>query len=36
MLTEARGAANAKARKELGWTPRYPSYREGFPAAYAR
>ena len=34
MMTESRGAANARARKELGWTPRYPSWREGFPAAY--
>jgi nucleoside-diphosphate-sugar epimerase len=32
--TEARGASNAKARRELGWTPRYPSWREGFMAAY--
>jgi nucleoside-diphosphate-sugar epimerase len=35
MMTEARGAANAKAKRELGWTLRYPSWREGFPAAYA-
>jgi nucleoside-diphosphate-sugar epimerase len=34
MMTEARGASNAKAKKELGWTPRYPSWRDGFPAAY--
>ncbi len=34
MMTEARGAANARAKKELGWTLRYPSWREGFPAAY--
>jgi nucleoside-diphosphate-sugar epimerase len=34
MMTEARGASNAKAKKELGWTLRYPSWREGFPAAY--
>jgi nucleoside-diphosphate-sugar epimerase len=34
MLTEARGASNAKAKKELGWTLRYPSWREGFAAAY--
>jgi nucleoside-diphosphate-sugar epimerase len=33
--TEARGASNAKAKRELGWTPRYSSWREGFPAAYA-
>jgi nucleoside-diphosphate-sugar epimerase len=30
MSTQARGAANAKAKKELGWTPRYPTWREGF------
>jgi nucleoside-diphosphate-sugar epimerase len=35
METEARGASNAKAKRELGWTPRYPSWREGFVAAYA-
>ena len=34
MGTEARGASNAKARRELGWTPRYPSWRQGFVAAY--
>jgi 2-alkyl-3-oxoalkanoate reductase len=28
-----RGASNAKAREELGWTPRYPSWREGFKVA---
>jgi 2-alkyl-3-oxoalkanoate reductase len=35
METESRGASNAKAKRELGWTPRYPSWREGFTAAYA-
>ena len=35
MGTEARGASNAKAKRELGWTLRHPSWREGFPAAYA-
>jgi nucleoside-diphosphate-sugar epimerase len=30
MLMQARGAANAKAKKELGWTPRYTTWREGF------
>lgn len=34
MMTESRGASNAKAKRELGWTLRYPSWREGFPAAY--
>ncbi|HTJ32316.1 MAG TPA: NAD(P)-dependent oxidoreductase [Dactylosporangium sp.] len=31
-MTTARGASNEKARKELGWVPRYPSWREGFRA----
>jgi nucleoside-diphosphate-sugar epimerase len=35
MGTESRGASNAKAKRELGWTPRYPSWRQGFAAAYA-
>jgi nucleoside-diphosphate-sugar epimerase len=30
MMTELRGASNAKAKRELGWTPRHPSWREGF------
>jgi nucleoside-diphosphate-sugar epimerase len=30
MMTEARGASNAKAKRELGWAPRYASWREGF------
>jgi 2-alkyl-3-oxoalkanoate reductase len=34
MGTESRGASNAKAKRELGWEPRYPSWREGFAAAY--
>jgi nucleoside-diphosphate-sugar epimerase len=34
LITEGRGASSARARKELGWTPRYPSWREGFPAAF--
>jgi nucleoside-diphosphate-sugar epimerase len=34
LTTEARGASNEKARRELGWTPRYPSWRDGFAAAY--
>jgi nucleoside-diphosphate-sugar epimerase len=34
MVTEARGSSNAKARRELGWQPRYPSWRDGFAAAY--
>ncbi|HXJ66562.1 MAG TPA: NAD(P)-dependent oxidoreductase [Actinomycetota bacterium] len=35
MATEARGASNAKARRELRWSPRHPSWREGFRAAYS-
>jgi nucleoside-diphosphate-sugar epimerase len=35
MGTQTRGASNAKAKRELGWTLRYPSWREGFVAAYA-
>jgi nucleoside-diphosphate-sugar epimerase len=35
MATQSRGASNAKAKRELGWTLRYPSWRDGFVAAYA-
>ena len=35
MSTESRGASNAKAKRELGWTLRYPSWRQGFRASYA-
>jgi nucleoside-diphosphate-sugar epimerase len=30
LMIEGRGASNAKARDELGWTPRYASWRRGF------
>ena len=30
-MTQGRGASNEKARRELGWTPEYPSWRDGFP-----
>jgi nucleoside-diphosphate-sugar epimerase len=30
MMTEVRGASNEKARRELSWKPRYPSWRQGF------
>jgi 2-alkyl-3-oxoalkanoate reductase len=36
MATESRGASNAKAKRELGWTLRYPSWREGFADLYAK
>ena len=32
MMTESRGASNAKAKAELGWKPSHPSWREGFAA----
>jgi nucleoside-diphosphate-sugar epimerase len=35
MGTEARGASNARAKRELGWTLHHASWREGFVAAYA-
>jgi nucleoside-diphosphate-sugar epimerase len=31
-MTISRGSSNEKARKELGWEPRYASWREGFRA----
>jgi nucleoside-diphosphate-sugar epimerase len=34
IMTQIRGISNAKAKRELGWTLRYPSWREGFPATY--
>jgi 2-alkyl-3-oxoalkanoate reductase len=36
MSTEARGASNAKAKRELGWSPHYASWRQGFPEVYAQ
>jgi nucleoside-diphosphate-sugar epimerase len=30
MMTEVRGASNAKAKRELDWQPRYASWRTGF------
>jgi nucleoside-diphosphate-sugar epimerase len=29
-MTKIRGSSNAKAKRELGWEPKYPSWREGF------
>ena len=34
LMVESRGASNEKAKRELGWTLRYPSWRQGFPASY--
>jgi nucleoside-diphosphate-sugar epimerase len=30
MMTEVKGASNQKAKRELGWKPRYASWRQGF------
>jgi nucleoside-diphosphate-sugar epimerase len=30
LMTEVRGASNAKAKRELGWRPAHPSWRQGF------
>jgi 2-alkyl-3-oxoalkanoate reductase len=35
MMCEIRGASNERAKRELGWTPTWPTWREGF-AALAR
>jgi nucleoside-diphosphate-sugar epimerase len=32
MMTETRGSSNSKAKAQLGWTPRHPTWREGFRA----
>lgn len=36
MATESRAVSNTEAKRELGWTLKYPSWREGFVAAYGR
>jgi nucleoside-diphosphate-sugar epimerase len=33
VMNEIRGVSNAKIKRELGWTPRWPSWREGFREA---
>jgi len=33
MMTDIRGASNAKAKRELAWRPAHASWREGFAAA---
>jgi 2-alkyl-3-oxoalkanoate reductase len=35
MSTEARGASNARAKRDLGWAPRHPTWRTGFKAVYS-
>ncbi len=32
MMTQIRGASNAKAKRELAWNPAHPSWRQGFAA----
>jgi nucleoside-diphosphate-sugar epimerase len=32
-MTQLRGASNQKAKRELGWKPRFPSWRQGFREA---
>jgi nucleoside-diphosphate-sugar epimerase len=36
MMTDVRGASNAKAKQVLGWQPAYPSWREGFRSGLGR
>jgi hypothetical protein len=33
MMGELRGASNARIKRDLGWQPRYASWREGFQSA---
>ena len=35
MMTQVRGASNAKAKRELGWRPAHPTWRDGFVEALA-
>jgi len=30
MMTRIRGASNAKIKRDLGWAPAFPTWREGF------
>ncbi len=36
IATESRGGVNTKAKEELGWKLRYPSWRQGFAATYGQ
>jgi nucleoside-diphosphate-sugar epimerase len=36
MMTESRAGSNAKAKRELGWRPHYPSWRQGFAEVIQR
>ena len=33
VMNEIRGVSNAKIKRELDWTPRWPSWRQGFQEA---
>ncbi|GIF74034.1 dTDP-glucose 4,6-dehydratase [Asanoa siamensis] len=35
MMTKVRGSSNAKASRELGWKPSYPTWRDGFRREFA-
>lgn len=35
MMAQGTGLTNAKAKRELGWRPKYASWRQGFAAAYS-
>jgi len=35
MVTEGRAFSNAKAKRELGWELRYPTWRQGFEEEFA-
>jgi nucleoside-diphosphate-sugar epimerase len=35
-MNEQRGASNAKAKREFGWRPAFPSWRAGFESLYSR
>ncbi|HSZ48020.1 MAG TPA: hypothetical protein VK823_21965, partial [Streptosporangiaceae bacterium] len=36
MATQSRGASNDRAKRELGWMLRYPSWRQGFAALFSQ
>jgi 2-alkyl-3-oxoalkanoate reductase len=36
MMTQIRGCSNAKAKRDLGWRPIWPSWRQGFAAGLAQ
>jgi nucleoside-diphosphate-sugar epimerase len=36
LATQTRGASNEKAKRELGWRPAHPSWRQGFGEALSR